>query len=172
MAKPASGMQTQAALARRPEVETAPEPPAAILANPATFAEIVDLFAAKREGIVQGYLTNNVHLVRFEPGRLEFRQTKEAPPTLPSKVAELLGQWTGRRWVVSLVNESGEPTLAEQIRVKDEATRAEIAAHPLVRAVLDTFPGATIEAVRRKEAPPAAPEAELPQEYGEGDDLS
>ena len=169
-ATPSPG-QSQAALARKPEAEPEVAPTSAAQAIPTSFAELADLFAMRREGIVHGHLMNNVHLVRFEPGRLEFRQTSEAPATLPSKVAALLSAWTGRRWVVSLANEPGELTLAEQGRIQDAAARAQIARHPLVRAVLDVFPGATIEAVRRKEAPPVGAETDVPQEFGEGDEL-
>ena len=45
----------------------------------------------------------------------------------------------------------------------DAAVRNEVVAHPLVRAVLDTFPGATIAAVREQpgaiDAAGTAPEA-------------
>src|SRR5439155_228943 len=43
---------------------------------------------------------------------------------------------------------------------RDSEMRNEVAGHPLVRAVLDTFPGATIAAVRDRSAPvdPAAQE--------------
>ena len=61
---------------------------------------------------------------------------------------QFLEKATGRRWVVSVSNQEGAATLEDQ----DAATRAErhaqAAAHPLVRKVLETFPGAEIRAVR------------------------
>ncbi len=42
------------------------------------------------------------------------------------------------------------PTLAEQAAARDGELWNEVAAHPLVRAVLDAFPGATIAAVRER----------------------
>ena len=62
----------------------------------------------------------------------------------------LLGEWTGTRWIVAVSQAEGAPTLAEQDAQRDGELRNEVAAHPLVRAVLDTFPGATIEAVRER----------------------
>ncbi|MBV9248753.1 MAG: DNA polymerase III subunit gamma/tau, partial [Acetobacteraceae bacterium] len=42
----------------------------------------------------------------------------------------------------------GEPTLAEQGTAADAARRASATDHPLVRAILEAFPGARIGSVR------------------------
>ena len=55
---------------------------------------------------------------------------------------------TGTRWTVTLASTGGEPTLAEQGRTAEADRRAIARTHPLVQAVLEAFPGATIEAVR------------------------
>ncbi|MBM3541265.1 MAG: DNA polymerase III subunit gamma/tau, partial [Alphaproteobacteria bacterium] len=90
----------------------------------------------------------DVHLVRFEPGRLEFRLGPRAPRDLPNRVQKLLSDWTGRQWGVSLSREAGADSLAEQANAAELARRDSAAAHPLVKAVLETFPGAEIVAVR------------------------
>ena len=46
-------------------------------------------------------------------------------------------------------------------RARDSERQSEVAQHPLVRAVLDAFPGATIAAVRERFAA-AAPAADEP----------
>jgi len=61
-----------------------------------------------------------------------------------------LGEWTGTRWTVVISQAAGAPTLAEDEARRDSMLRSEVATHPLVRAVLDTFPGATIAAVRER----------------------
>ena len=48
----------------------------------------------------------------------------------------------------SVSRTGGAPTLAEQREAADAAQMAKAAGHPLVRAVLDAFPGASIAAVR------------------------
>jgi DNA polymerase-3 subunit gamma/tau len=93
-------------------------------------------------------LQNNVHLVRLEQGRLEFRPNEKASKSLAGDLAQLLTQKTGVRWVVSISKESGEPTLAEAKRLARDATFDRVRQQPLVRAVLDRFPGAEIVAVR------------------------
>jgi len=116
--------------------------------NPESFADVVALLAERREAILQAHLKNNVHLVRFEPGRIEIRPDEHAPRALANRLGTLLSDWTDRRWVVAISSEPGEPTVAEQEAAAGRRQQAEISAHPLVQAVMATFPGAAIEAIR------------------------
>ncbi len=139
-----------------PVAEASSEPPAAeTVQAPADFRGLVALFEERGDPRVQANLYLNVELVHYEPGRLEFHARPEAPKTLASQVAEALGEWTGRRWVVSVSREPGEPSLSEQDRVAQDKALAEAAEHPTVRAVLDQFPGARIEAVHDLPETPA-----------------
>jgi DNA polymerase-3 subunit gamma/tau len=153
---PAAGPGGGVAQARRmPEPETAEAPAptaqAAALPDPKTFEEVVALFGAKREGILHGLLLNNVHLVRFESGRIDIH-APETPRDFASKLMNCLERWTGRRWLVTLITQpSGAPTLAQQAAARIAEAKAHAARHPLVAAVLEAFPGATIEAVRGKD---------------------
>ena len=112
------------------------------------FDAAVALFAAHREAILHAHLVTDVHLVHFEPGRIEIRPGPHAPAHLANRMSELLGRWTGRRWVVTVSHGEGAPTLKEQSEQKNADARARAAADPLVRAVLETFPGAVIERVQ------------------------
>ena len=125
-----------------------PAPVAQFDPMPQNFAELIDLFDKRREALTRSHLWSHVHLVAFEPGRVEFRPEPAAPRDLANRLGQLLGEWTGTRWVVAVSQAEGMPTLAEQAMERDSAVRNEVVAHPLVRAVLDTFPGATITAVR------------------------
>jgi DNA polymerase-3 subunit gamma/tau len=129
-------------------VSVAPKP------QPKDFAEVVALFETKREARLALALSTDVHPVRCEPGRLEFRQTDKAPVDLAPKVADALARWTGQRWMVSVSSEAGEPTLASRRAAAHDARRQRALEHPLVQAALEAFPGATLEVVRgRDEAP-------------------
>ena len=123
--------------------------PAVLPAMPAGFAEAVAMFSERREGLLAVQLRTQVNLVSFEAGRIEWRQNSTAASDLAPKTARLLSEWTGRRWTVS-VNSSdpAQPTLAEQEVNAETRRRQDAAEHPLVKAVLSAFPGATIEAVR------------------------
>ncbi len=149
---PAAG--PRAALAPTP---SAPSPEAPM---PADFRALVALFEERREALLAAALRHNVHPVRFEPGRIDVRLTDHAPRDLANKVGTLLSRWTGRRWMVSVSGEPGEPTLAEQDRAAEQARHRAAAADPLVEAVLTTFGdmGARIAAVRDLgEAAPSEP---------------
>ena len=115
---------------------------------PTNFSEMVALFRDKREGLLHTQLVSNVHLVRFEPGRLEIHLEARASANLANRLGELLSKWTATRWVVIVSREGGEPTLREQTAAVEKEKFAQAAKHPLVRAVRDVFPGATIKAVR------------------------
>jgi DNA polymerase-3 subunit gamma/tau len=118
---------------------------------PQSFAEVVALFDKRREAVIRTHLREHVHLIAFEPGRIEFCPADGAPSNLANRVSQLLGEWTGERWLVAR-SESvpGEPTVREQEERHESDLRSEVAKHPLVQAVLETFPGATIAAVRER----------------------
>lgn len=145
------GADTAAAMARDPREMPSPEPspeqaPRA-LADPQTFRELVELFGARREIGLRSHLYNNVHMVTYEPGRLEFRPNEHAPSDLPGQVLNRLREWLGAHWQVSVSGAQGAATLAEQDQEAEAATYREAAEHPVVRAALEAFPGASIEKV-------------------------
>ncbi len=160
------GPGPRAALATAPETETVPSAEAETApASPQSFAEVVALAAARREMVLHAYLRNNVHLVGFEPGRIELRLTEDAPPRLSNELADKLNAWTGRRWVVVVSSAPGAPTLREQDEAARAARIAEARGHPVVKAALDAFPGAEITDVRVRadaDAPSPANHEETP----------
>jgi len=129
--------------------------------RPGTFRETVALVAARREPMLHAHLVHSVHLVRFAPPVIELRPEPDAPRHLAAEFAKLLGEATGVRWTIAFATAAGEPTLAEQGEAADAARRFAAAGHPLVRAILEAFPGARIEAVHDASADayglPAAP---------------
>ncbi|MBO0737600.1 MAG: DNA polymerase III subunit gamma/tau [Alphaproteobacteria bacterium] len=119
---------------------------------PQSFTEVVALFDRRREALIRSYLWSHVYLVSFEPGRIEFRLAAGAPPDLANRLGQLLSEWTGIRWMIAVSEAEGEPSLHEQEQGRERELRNEVASHPLVRAVLETFPGAAIAAVRERYA--------------------
>ncbi|WP_115938752.1 DNA polymerase III subunit gamma/tau [Aestuariispira insulae] len=144
-----------AAMRAAPQPDFVPNPiPAAEarrevkLPRPKSFRQVVELFRENREGILVTHLEGHVHLVRFEPGRIEIRPTADAPKDFHGKVAQLLSKWTGMRWMVSLSNEPGEPTIATQNADAQKQAQDEAESDPLVRAVKKAFPSARIKRVK------------------------
>jgi len=104
--------------------------------------------AAERDIQLKIMLERDVRLVTFERGRLEFSLAPGGSTHLPQALMRKLQDWTGERWVVALSSREGLPSIAE---VRAEAARERergVAADPLVRAVLEKFPGAEIVAIR------------------------
>ncbi len=111
------------------------------------FSDVVALAAEQREALLHARLVQSVHLVRFAPPVIELRPAPDAPRDLASRLAALLLAATGTRWTIALSTAEGEPTLAAQAEAAAAARRDDAAAHPLVRAILDAFPGARIEEI-------------------------
>jgi DNA polymerase-3 subunit gamma/tau len=123
--------------------------------------DIAALAAANHAPVLKVHIENDVHLVKLEAGRLEFRPGPRAPRTLAGDLQQKLRDWTGVRWSVSVTSEGGAPTLAEQKKNAKVARIESVMQAPLVRAVLDRFPGAEIIAVRDIiQDEPAPPEKE------------
>ncbi|MDQ7249472.1 DNA polymerase III subunit gamma/tau [Dongia sedimenti] len=170
-----SAISTQQ-IARDPAAAPAPVQAAMPPLRLDSFDAIVELFKAKKEGILLTHIMNDVHLVRFEPGRIELRPTEKAPANLTNRMTACLNEWTGTRWFISVSGDLGAPTLKQQAQAHEAEMRRRAAEHPLVKAVLDAFPGATIDSVRDLTTPEPTTEAAddeaapLPEESGPEED--
>ncbi|MDE2499331.1 MAG: DNA polymerase III subunit gamma/tau [Alphaproteobacteria bacterium] len=145
-----SGGGARAQIAGEPRSAAMPAPQAAAQSAP-TLRSLEDLAAlaqAKGAPVLKVHIENDMHLVGIEPGRLEFRPSARAPKSLAADLGQKLKDWTGTRWVVSVAREGGELTLAEQKKAAKAARHERVLQEPLVRAVMDRFPGAEIVAVR------------------------
>jgi DNA polymerase-3 subunit gamma/tau len=145
---PAGGMRARGSNAA-PAVAAAPAPRAI------SFNDVVALAGAKHDVMLYAHLRQSVHLVRFVPPIMELRLEPQAPRDLVPRLAALLEAETGRRWTIALSQEAGEATIDAVERKAELAVRQTAEDHPLVRAILATFPGARIESLH---APAAVPE--------------
>jgi len=131
-------MQPKAELARSQELTSEV---AQVLAS---FDDVLALVARRREAVLLMHLEKNFRLVHFEPGRIEFSPSVNAPADLANRLSGFLNEAVGSRWVVSISAKPGEPTRVEQRATAEQALKAKMADQPLVKAVMETFPGATI----------------------------
>ncbi len=149
--EPTASLQTAAA----PALAQADPPGVALAPMPGSFEAVLELLDSRREALVLSQLRYNVHLVRFQAGHIEIRPKPEAPNNLHGKLGALLTQWTGQRWMVSLSNDPGDPTIAEQ-RAQAEAERTGRAERDsLVVALRDAFPDSKVVKVTPPEGIPA-----------------
>ena len=143
---------------------------------PTTFEDMVAMFSANCEPLLHAYLVNNVHLVKYEIGKISIRVSVGPPKDLTQNLSRCLTEWTGRAWFIEASREEGAATLQQQ-RDDAAAVRREAAiAHPLVQKMLDAFPGAEVSDVRSvadRDAPaedkpdglPPAPDDYLSYDY-------
>jgi DNA polymerase-3 subunit gamma/tau len=154
---PRASSEGATARALRPDPAPLGAPQASALPVPQSFPDVIAMFEERREALLRTHLINDVHLVRFEVGAIEFRPAEHAPAHLANRVSEKLREWTGMTWFVSVSAEQGEPTVGQQ-RARAAADRRSAAiSHPLVQAALETFPGAEVAAVRERAVEPEVP---------------
>jgi DNA polymerase-3 subunit gamma/tau len=120
----------------------------------AMFEDVVALARAKRDIQLCQALERDVRLLRFESGRIEFSLIEGASSALPQTLSRKLSEWTGERWMVALAPGATAPTLREVANAREAERLSGVAAHPLVRKVLERFPGAKIVDVRGPEPAP------------------
>ncbi|MBF0249769.1 MAG: DNA polymerase III subunit gamma/tau [Alphaproteobacteria bacterium] len=127
------------------------------LPDPATFDQVVALSEELGEMILHANLISNVHLVSFQPGKIEFHPGDHAPQDLSGKLTKFLNDHTARRWVVTVSREAGQPTLRQQEEAHAATEKANAAKDPLVKTVLAAFPGAEITKVTSLAVPAPMP---------------
>jgi DNA polymerase-3 subunit gamma/tau len=110
--------------------------------------DIATLAQTNGAPVLKVHIENDIHLVHLEPGKIEFRPSARAPRTLAGDLSQKLRDWTGARWSVSIAREGGAPTLSEQKKSAKAAKFESATQQPVVREILDRFPGAEIIAVR------------------------
>ena len=130
-----------------------------------SFDQLVALAAERRDVQAKLALQNDVRLVRCEDGQLEIALEANAPKGLVHELQRKISAWTGKRWIVVVSKEQGAPTMRAQADAKQAELERGVQSDPLVRAVLDRFPGAKIVGVTQATSdeggvPEAPPENE------------
>ncbi len=154
-----------------PEPQTRSEETAQPVLALQSFEDLVALAAERRDIGIKSALERDVRLVRFEDGRLEFSLEPSAQRALIGELSKKLTDWTGRRWMVIVSAEQGQPSLYAQALTRKAELKDGVRADPLVQAVLTRFPGAEIVDVRATADVSGAPE-ELPLSSDDGDDAA
>ena len=142
-----------------------------------SFEALLELVSEKRDLGLKHALENGVHLVRFEAahadkgGRLEIRLAGEQA-NIAQDLTRKLREWTGQNWMVSLSAEGGDQTIAARRQTAADMREEAALADPLVKAALEVFPDARIEAITELDEPalsPADTDAESDADIGGAD---
>lgn len=118
------------------------------LAHYATFEAVVDLVRSQRDVKLLVEVESCIRLVSYQPGRIEFTPTPDAPNDLSQRLGSALQRWTGARWAIILSNSGTATTIAEDRMAAEDAIKTKAAQHPLLKAAIASFPNAKIIDIR------------------------
>jgi DNA polymerase-3 subunit gamma/tau len=134
------------------------------------FEDVIARARGERDVVLANALERWVRPVRFEPGQIEISLMPQADAGLPQRLQQVLQQWTGRRWVVVISKDAVTTETAREARERNRAALLEeVRADPLVKQLLDRFPGAEIVSVRERPPEPTVVTAEAPDPITEPD---
>ncbi|PCJ86368.1 MAG: DNA polymerase III subunit gamma/tau [Hyphomicrobiales bacterium] len=160
------------AMAPRAEIHAAPQvvsdvqpddQPAVTLE---TLEDIMALASERRDMPLRFAVERQLRLVSFQQGHIEVALAPNAPKTIAGDLGKKLSEWTGRRWLVSIVQDGGTPTLHEQATHARETEFLETERHPLVAAALKAFPGSKLVDVVKQNRVLQPPENSDPENSG------
>jgi DNA polymerase-3 subunit gamma/tau len=130
-----------------PRYENAPQP----IATPQTFAaprsylELVALAGEKRDLLLKNALETLMRPVAFREKSIEVALVDGAQPAIIQTLSARLKEWTGQTWGVSVstVPATG-PTIRDVKNERQAQAKSEATDDPLVKAILEMFPGSTV----------------------------
>ena len=136
------------------------------LASVGSYKELIALAQAKRDVLVKLALEGSMRPVSFEQGRIEVALLDGTDPGIIATLSARLQAWTGERWLIMVSSKPPEGlTVRQQTEQRKQADHAAAHEDPLVKAILETFPGARVVNVKVRDdaaivedAPPPPPE--------------
>jgi DNA polymerase-3 subunit gamma/tau len=135
-----------------------------------TFESVLEIIRKFRDMKLLIDVENSVRLSSYVPGRIEFTPTENAPKDLAQRLGQLLQNWTGFRWAITVVGNCSGETIPEQRNAKDATLKREAKLHPFVKTVFDNFPKASIVEIKSQaEIVAEAEKTGLPEIEGEWD---
>ena len=152
------------AVASQPAVPQAVIQPA--LATVASYKELIALAGAKRDVLVKLALEGSMRPISFEQGRIEVALLDGTDPGIIATLSARLQAWTGERWLIMVSSKPPEGlTVRQETEKRTQAHHAAAHEDPLVKAILETFPGAKVVNVKVRDdaavvddVPPPPPE--------------
>jgi len=159
-----------------PQFDSAPAPAVSTpapqaFANPRTYADLVALAGEKRDVLIKIALQQSLRPVSIADGRLEVALVNSADAGVIQDLAAKLKLWTGRQWLITLNTDAQHvPTMREQRDEQQAAVRQEAHQDPLVQAILEAFPGATVRVTVKDELPPIEAYADIMGRDSDEDD--
>jgi len=113
-----------------------------------TFDELIFLVEDKRDLALKTQIKRHVRLVSFADGRMDVNLVENPPRDFLPTLGKRLEEWTGKRWMLSISQEEGAPTLSEVERAESAQRMDDAKSDPAVEAIMKQFPGSRIVNIR------------------------
>lgn len=113
-----------------------------------SFEELIFLIEDKRDLKMKTAIARHVRLVSFVDGRIEMNLVENPPRDFLPTLSKQLEKWTSKRWMLSISQNEGSPTLNEQEQQETAQRINEARSDPAVEAILSRFPGSKIVDIR------------------------
>lgn len=141
--------QTASSLAIVPQItEDEDEEEEQLITAPKHLRDVAEMFKQRQEMLIYSQIYSFISPIKFEDGNIEIYLDPAADRTIPGQLSNKLHEWTGKRWIVSVVSENKKTkahiTLSEEDKRAEQQKLANAARHPIVEEVLEHFPGAKI----------------------------
>jgi len=135
-----------------------------------TFESVLEVIRKFRDMKLLIDVENSIRLSSYVPGRIEFTPTENAPKDLAQRLGQLLQNWTGFRWAITVVSNCSAETIKEHRNAEDAQLKHEAKLHPFVKTVFENFPKASITEIKSQaQIITEAEETRLPEIEGEWD---
>ena len=141
-----------AATALAPAAPASTASPEAKASIPRDFSSLVEAVERQGKQLLGVQLRDHVGLVNYAPGELVLKPLKPVGAEFARELAAAAQKATGLHWEVRLTDEGGSPSLQQQETMAEERMRAAVLEEPIVKALLEEFPDASLETIDRKEA--------------------
>lgn len=114
-----------------------------------TMRDVVALLEQNGAMALASHVYLYAHPLKVTDGAIELRPAAEAPERLTQDLTQALKSMTGKRWMVSVANAGGGPTLDEEDKAAQNAAREKVMQEPLVKQIFELFPDAQLKAIHK-----------------------
>jgi len=115
------------------------------------FDNLISLCLKHKEMKLKFDLEKNVSLVKFSNGQMEFSFNENIDKNFIKNLSKKLFIWTGKRWIITLSKEKGQPT-HQEIKLKKKQTRLDEAIKTnAYKKMLEAFSDAKLITVEENE---------------------
>ncbi len=104
------------------------------------------------QALLASELYYNISPHSIKPGQIDIAVSPEARPALAGDLGRVLQEITGQRWVVTVAQHNGGQTMAQRQEAALQARIDTARENPVVKTVLEIFPGAHLTVVDREES--------------------